>query len=59
MAIEREDILFTKTNPVRERRTYAPNLALENFELSASDLDTVFDAAKVIRSSTVYLERNY
>ncbi|HRZ32976.1 MAG TPA: thiamine pyrophosphate-dependent enzyme, partial [Flavobacterium sp.] len=40
--------LFTKTNPVRERRTYAPTLALENFELSASDLDTVFDAAKVL-----------
>ena len=40
--------LFTKTNPVRERRTYAPTLALENFGLSASDLETVFDAARVI-----------
>jgi 2-oxoglutarate dehydrogenase E1 component len=40
--------LFTKTNPVRERRTYVPTLALENFGLSASDLETVFDAAKVI-----------
>jgi len=40
--------LFTKTNPVRERRTYVPTLALENFGLSVSDLDTVFDAAKVI-----------
>jgi 2-oxoglutarate dehydrogenase E1 component len=40
--------LFTKTNPVRERRTYAPDLAIENFGLSSSDLDTVFDAAKVI-----------
>ncbi|UPQ80818.1 2-oxoglutarate dehydrogenase E1 component [Flavobacterium azooxidireducens] len=40
--------LFTKTNPVRERRVYAPTLALENFGLSSSDLDTVFDAAKVL-----------
>ena len=40
--------LFTKTNPVRERRTYAPDLAIENFGLSSADLDTVFDAAKVI-----------
>lgn len=40
--------LFTKTNPVRERRVYAPTLALENFGLAASDLETVFDAAKVL-----------
>ncbi|WP_264565764.1 2-oxoglutarate dehydrogenase E1 component [Flavobacterium sp. N3904] len=40
--------LFTKTNPVRERRVYLPSLELENFGLSASDLNTVFDAAKVI-----------
>ncbi len=40
--------LFTKTNPVRERRVYAPTLALENFGLASSDLDTVFDAAKVL-----------
>ncbi|WOD42036.1 2-oxoglutarate dehydrogenase E1 component [Hwangdonia lutea] len=38
--------LFTKTNPVRERRTYSPTLALENFNLSESDLDTVFDAGE-------------
>lgn len=36
--------LFTKTNPVRERRTYAPTLALENFGLSDKDLETVFQA---------------
>ncbi|MBP8792870.1 MAG: 2-oxoglutarate dehydrogenase E1 component [Lutibacter sp.] len=35
---------FTKTNPVRERRKYTPTLAIENFGLSESDLDTVFDA---------------
>ena len=40
--------LFTKTNPVRERRTYTPSLDLENFGLSSSGLNTVFDAAKVI-----------
>lgn len=33
--------LFTKTNPVRERRKYRPNLALSNFGLSESDLDTI------------------
>src|SRR5690606_7394410 len=31
--------LFTKTNPVRSRRTYAPDLSLENFGLSQDDLD--------------------
>ncbi|PWA05592.1 2-oxoglutarate dehydrogenase E1 component [Flavobacterium psychrotolerans] len=41
--------LFTKTNPVRERRASAPTLDIENFGLSAADLDTVFDAAKVIK----------
>ena len=40
--------LFTKTNPVRDRRIYTPNLDLENFGLSATDLETVFDAAKVL-----------
>ncbi len=36
--------LFTKTNPVRERRKYTPTLDLENFGLSEEDLDTVFQA---------------
>jgi 2-oxoglutarate dehydrogenase E1 component len=36
--------LFTKTNPVRERRKYAPTLAIENFGLEAGDLNTVFQA---------------
>jgi 2-oxoglutarate dehydrogenase E1 component len=40
--------LFTKTNPVRDRRTYSPNLAIENFGLSNADLNTVFDAAKIL-----------
>lgn len=36
--------LFTKTNPVRERRTYTPDLDIENFGLEQSDLGTVFEA---------------
>lgn len=40
--------LFTKTNPVRDRRVYAPNLDLEHFGLGAIDLETVFDAARVL-----------
>ena len=40
--------LFTETNPVRERRLYTPNMDLENFGLSNTDLNTVFDAAKII-----------
>lgn len=36
--------LFTKSNPVRERRKYTPTLALENFKLSEADLDTTFNA---------------
>ncbi len=36
--------LFTKSNPVRERRQYEPTLALANFSLSDADLDTVFQA---------------
>lgn len=40
--------LFTKTNPVRERRKYVPTLALENFGLGNEDLDTVFHAGSII-----------
>jgi 2-oxoglutarate dehydrogenase E1 component len=40
--------LFTKTNPVRERRNFFPTLDIENFGLTTSDLTTVFDAAKVL-----------
>ncbi len=40
--------LFTKTNPVRDRRIHSPNLAIENFGLSQSDLATVFDAARIV-----------
>ncbi|TQM40790.1 2-oxoglutarate dehydrogenase E1 component [Flavobacterium branchiophilum] len=40
--------LFTQTNPVRARRVHTPNLDLENFGLTQADLNTVFDAAKVL-----------
>ncbi|UQD55775.1 2-oxoglutarate dehydrogenase E1 component [Flavobacterium sp. K5-23] len=40
--------LFTKTNPVRDRRSYEPTLDITNFGLSTADLNTVFDAAKII-----------
>ena len=40
--------LFTKTNPVRDRRLYSPTLNIENFDLSSDDLDTVFNAGEVL-----------
>ena len=40
--------LFTRTNPVRERRKYTPTLDLENFGLSDQDLDTVFNAGEIL-----------
>ena len=40
--------LFTKTNPVRNRRTYTPNLDIENFGLSQDDLPTVFNAGSTM-----------
>lgn len=40
--------LFTKTNPVRDRRTYIPTLDIENFGLNQSDLSTVFSAGEIL-----------
>ncbi|KAA5827708.1 2-oxoglutarate dehydrogenase E1 component [Algibacter amylolyticus] len=58
--------LFTKTNPVRARRTYQPTLEIENFGLSANDLDTVFNAGdilgigvKTLREIIIHLEKIY
>ncbi|GAA3601336.1 2-oxoglutarate dehydrogenase E1 component [Flavivirga amylovorans] len=58
--------LFTKTNPVRERRSYTPTLELQNFGLSENDLDTVFNAgeilgigAKTLRRIITHLENIY
>lgn len=58
--------LFTKTNPVRQRRTYEPSLALENFGLSDKDNDTIFQAGSVIgigaaklKDIVAHLEQTY
>ncbi len=40
--------LFTKTNPVRERRKYIPTLDYKNFGLSDEDLDLEFQAGKEV-----------
>ena len=37
--------LFTKTNPVRDRRRYYPTLDIENFGLSKEDLPKKFNSA--------------
>lgn len=36
--------LFTKTNPVRERRQYSPTLDIQNFGLTQADLEKTFNA---------------
>ncbi|WP_298493399.1 2-oxoglutarate dehydrogenase E1 component [uncultured Algibacter sp.] len=58
--------LFTKTNPVRDRRSYSPTLEIENFGLNANDLDTVFNAGEILgigvkslREIIVHLEKIY
>ena len=58
--------LFTKTNPVRDRRTYLPNLEIENFDLSEDDLKLVFNAGEIIgigpatlTDILIHLERIY
>jgi len=58
--------LFTKTNPVRDRRTYTPDLSIENFGLTPEDLNSVFNAGDImgIGPSTLsviieHLERVY
>jgi len=40
--------LFTKTNPVRERRKYVPTLDISNFGLEESDLKTTFNAGDIL-----------
>ena len=58
--------LFTQTNPVRKRRKYVPTLDIENFGLSAKDLDKTFLAGKEIglgpaklRNIVSFLEQTY
>lgn len=58
--------LFTRTNPVRQRRQYTPTLDLENFGLAESDLDTLFEAGSEIgigksslRNIIAHLQQTY
>jgi 2-oxoglutarate dehydrogenase E1 component len=58
--------LFTKTNPVRERRKYTPTLDLENFELDESHLNITFHAGNIIgigdaklKDIIAHLEKTY
>ena len=48
--------LFTRTNPVRERRQYKPTLAIENFGLEEADLEKEFQAGNEIGLGTVKLK---
>ena len=58
--------LFTKTNPVRERRKYAPTLGIKHFDLEETDLDTTFQAGSqvgigpaTLRAIRTHLEQVY
>ena len=58
--------LFTKTNPVRERRKYDPNLDISNFGLEDADLDLIFQAGNdvgigpsTLRDIIIHLEKVY
>ncbi|MBI2259998.1 MAG: 2-oxoglutarate dehydrogenase E1 component [Flavobacteriia bacterium] len=58
--------LFTKTNPVRDRRKYEPTLAIENFGLNETDLDTIFQSGEevgigpaTLREIVQHLEATY
>jgi len=48
--------LFTKTNPVRARRKYAPTLEIENFGLSQNDLSTSFSAGEILGLGSATLQ---
>ena len=40
--------LFTKTNPVRERRKFEPSLDIKNFGLTDADLGLTFNAGEIL-----------
>ena len=48
--------LFTKTNPVRARRKYAPTLEIGNFGLSQNDLSTSFSAGEILGLGSATLQ---
>ena len=49
--------LFTKTNPVRKRRNYSPNLDIENYGLEKKDLKRTFQAGREIGLGPATLEK--
>ncbi|MCH7783992.1 MAG: 2-oxoglutarate dehydrogenase E1 component [Bacteroidetes bacterium] len=49
--------LFTKTNPVRDRRQYTPTLDIGNFGLTEEDLNTVFNAGEILGIGPQRLEK--
>ena len=49
--------LFTKTNPVRDRRQYQPTLDLETFGLSKEDLNSYFSAGEILGLGKVTLSQ--
>ncbi len=58
--------LFTKTNPVRDRRKHEPTLAIENFSLTDADLSEVFQSgieigmgAATLKDIIFHLEETY
>jgi len=48
--------LFTRTNPVRQRRKYSPTLDIENFGLSDAELGKTFQAGNEIGIGNATLE---
>lgn len=48
--------LFTRTNPVRERRKYSPTLDIEKFGLEQADLEKEFQAGSEIGLGTTTLK---
>ncbi len=48
--------LFTKTNPVRTRRTYLPTLDIDNFGLSPDDLKLSFEAGNILKIGSKTLQ---
>lgn len=49
--------LFTKTNPVRQRRYYFPSLDIENYGLKKLDLRKKFKAGEMLGIGTTTLEK--
>jgi len=66
LAYRQRGHLFTKTNPVRQRRSYFPTLAIENFGLSNVDMEKEFKAGMSIgmgkaklKNIVAHLEETY